>query len=72
MDYYQEEIKFWTERLSLDEVIEFTKTHRVEVMLQADCQYHCWIDYKEGSGSDEIALTFIGAIFGAIYKYKNK
>jgi hypothetical protein len=70
-DYHQEEIKFWRSKVSAEELVEFLDEHRVEVLVQADTQYHCYIDYKEGDGSDGIGLTFLGALLEAIYRYKN-
>lgn len=41
---------------------------RVEVLLQEDCQYHCWINYDKTKGSDGIGLTPLEAILYAMYR----
>lgn len=71
-NYHEEEIKFWRDKITIQEIIDFNLEHRVEVLVQADCQYHCYIDYHlvKNKGSYEIALTFFGALAGGIYKYK--
>ena len=72
-DYHQNEINFWKSKISFEEVEQFCNEHRVEVIMGADWQYQLYIDsQKKNDGCDEVALTFIGALFGGIYKYKHK
>jgi hypothetical protein len=34
------------QNLNINEIFEFNKTHKIEVLFGADLQYHCWIDGK--------------------------
>lgn len=74
-DYHREEIEYWLAQTDQRKVSEFCLQHRVEVLFQADCQFHCFIDYKEGNGSYGIGLTAFGALYQGIHEYnrqKNK
>lgn len=72
-DYHKEEIDFWKSKISFEEVEQFCNEHKIEVIMGADWQYYLYIDsQKKMDGCDEVALTFIGALFGGIYKYKHR
>jgi len=72
-DYHKEEIDFWKSKISFEEVEQFCKENRVEIIMGADWQYQCYINsQKKMDGCDDVALTFIGALFGGIYKYKHR
>lgn len=66
IDYYQKEIRGTRVLFDLEEILEFQKEHRVEVIFEADLQYMCYID-GEGWGS---GLTTLGAIVYGIRKFK--
>ena len=44
------------------EVAEFCVNNRVELLMQDDCQFHCFINYKEGDGSYGIGLNSLDAL----------
>jgi hypothetical protein len=51
MSLLQSEWKLYEDNYNKLELMQFFVEHRVEVLSQSDCQYHCFIDYKEGDGS---------------------
>ncbi len=71
MDYHKEEIDLWNSKLSWADVEKFCASNKVEVLMQADCQYHCYINFKKGDGADAVCLTFVGALKQGIYTFVN-
>lgn len=71
-NYHQQENEWVSRNISLEDIIEFSNSHRVEVLLGADFQYNCYVDYKEGDGFYGSGLTFLGAVTEAILRFKNK
>lgn len=74
-DYHKEEIDFWKSKISFEEVEQFCNEHRIEIIVGSDWMYELYIDKNKGEhslGCDEAALTFIGALFGGIYKYNHR
>lgn len=69
-DYIEEEHQLTRKLFNLEEIIQFTKEHRVEVLLGADYQYMCYIDYKTGDGGWGTSLTPLGALVIGIKQYK--
>lgn len=65
----EEELTLTKKLVDIESIIEFTKNHRVEVMFQADCQYHCYIDYKEGDGTYGSGLTPLFTMWKGIQNY---
>lgn len=65
IDYYEEENESVRKLFNLEDIFKFQKEHRVEIMIEADCQYHCYINLKVwGSG-----LTTLGALVTGILQY---
>jgi hypothetical protein len=49
--YRQGNLDYLKKHFDLEKIYRFTLEHRVEILLQDDCQFHCYIDYKSGDGS---------------------
>lgn len=65
MDYFEDEHQEVRKTFNLEEVIEFSKKHRVEVIMERDLQYMCYID---GDGYST-GLTPLGALIYGIKTY---
>lgn len=64
---------FMTKQLfNLEEILDFQREHKIEVIMQSDLQYHCFIDFKEGDGSYASAFTPLNAMIIGIKQYKNR
>lgn len=72
MDYIQAENNWTRAEFNLEEILEFQTKHKVEVLVQSDYQYHCFIDFKEGDGSYAQAFTVLNALMMGIRNYKQK
>lgn len=64
-DYIQEEINLSKKVLTVEEVINFTLEHDVQIIRGEDWQYQCYIDKKVYF----VALTTIGALVLGIKTY---
>lgn len=58
--------------LGIDEILNFCWNHRVEVLLQDDMQFHCFIDYPENTGSYGIEIDAFTSFIVGIAKYLGK
>lgn len=56
----------------MEEILDFQKDHKVEILMQDDLQFHCFIDYKKGDGSYAQSLTSLNAMIVGIKQYKNR
>jgi hypothetical protein len=70
MNPIEDENKIARKLFDLEEIIEFQKLHKVEVLIQPHYQYHCFIDYKEGDGSYASGFTNLGTLIMGIKNYK--
>lgn len=57
---------------ALEDTMAFCKEHRVEVLLQADMQHHCFIDYKTGDPSYSVQLDGFTAMMEGVAAYKKR
>ena len=60
------------QNFDLEEILEFQSKHKVEILMEADYQYACYIDYKEGLGCYCSSFTPLHALVAGIKTYKNK
>ena len=66
MNYIEQEIEFTKSNFNLDEVLEFEKEHKVEIIRGEDYLYCCHIDNKIYAPS----LTSLCALVTGIKIYK--
>lgn len=64
-DYYERENEFVRRYFDVNQVISFQKNHRVEVKMESDWQYACYID----GGSWGSSLTPLMSIIVGIRQY---
>lgn len=57
---------------NLQELYQFCKENRVEILLQEDCEYHCFVNYHEGKGSLHSDFNPLIALVFTMNKFKNK
>lgn len=73
MDKIQEvQYKYLKKNFDLDKIFNFTLKHKVDVIMQSDQQFHCFIDYEEGDGSWGIDIDPLSAIMNGIEVYTNR
>lgn len=53
----------------IDECLNFCWNHRVEILLQNDLQYHCYIDYPENTDSYGIENDAFTSMVVGITRY---
>lgn len=68
-NYFEEENKLTRRLFNLDEVLDFCKTHRVEVLMLEDYQYGCFINAKPGDGCYATGLTPVYTMMCGIREY---
>lgn len=71
MDYHQEELELTRKLFNLEDVLDFTLKHRIEILLGSDYMYACYIDYKEGDGCYSSCLTPLLSLITGIKQYKS-
>lgn len=72
IDYIHLENQQSIELFNLHEIIKFQSENKVEVIMQSDFQFYCFINYKEGDSSYAESLTFMNALIMGIKNYKEK
>lgn len=68
-NYFGEENELTRKSFNLDEVLDFCKTHRVEVLMMEDYQYGCFINAKPGDGCYATGLTPVYTLMCGIREY---
>jgi hypothetical protein len=58
--------------IDIDEILNFCYNHRVEILLQDDMQFHCFIDYPENKSSYGIELDAFTSMIIGIKTYLKK
>ena len=69
-DHIAQENELTRLKFELESILEFTKNNKVEVMLEQDLQYSCFVNYKEGDRPYGSGLTPLWAMIDGINKYK--
>lgn len=70
-DLYIQQEYFLTYKLfNFDEIFSFIIENKVEVLVQEDYQFHCYINYDGKTGSLDSSLTPLSALVLGIKKYK--
>lgn len=72
VDYREAENNWTRAEFNIEEILKFQLEHKVEVIMQEDYQYHCFIDYKKGDGSYAQSFTPLNALMVGIKQYKYK
>lgn len=73
MNYIEEEDKYVLNNFNLNDILDFTKKNRVEIIIGTDHLYQCFINYKKGDGCYATSLTPLYALLIGIKQYnKNK
>lgn len=67
-DPIKDEHEYVRKHFNIDEVVEFEKNHRVEIILGSDLQYWCFID----KGVYSTGLTTLYALITGIKIYQNE
>lgn len=57
---------------NFDEIYNFTTKNKVEVLLQSDLLYHCFINFNKDSGSYAADLTPLSALVFGIKNFKKQ
>lgn len=68
-NYLEEENNLVRKLFSLEDVIEFSLKHKMEVMRGGDYMYELYID---GKGAYSASLTFMGAVVEGVIAYKER
>src|SRR5690606_38391606 len=70
-DYFEEEDKLTKKLFNLDDILQFCRKHRVEVIMGSDYQYECYIDAKPNDGCYATGLSPLGAMILGIKTYND-
>lgn len=55
-----------------DKIYEFCNNHKVEVIVQSDHLYHCYIDYVAEDGSMASDIHPLAALVNGIKRFNNR
>jgi len=66
----RDSFEFVKKNINIELILDFCWNYKVEVLMQADFQYHCYINYKEGDGAYSIELDPLSALILGIENFK--
>ena len=64
-----DQFNFLKNKFDLEKIFDFCWNNVVEVLLQSDGQYHCFINYSDGDGCYSADLDALTAMVIGIEKY---